>query len=222
MTAPQHRSGLLSGLRLRSGLRSGLRAGLALAAGVAALGAGVAYADNDCEARVADWKPRSALVKMAEDKGWQVDAIRVDDGCYAVIGVDAQGKFFRAKIDPATLDVVSMRERRGGERRHGRRMRDGDEDGPRGWRGGEEGGPRGWRGGRGRDEGSGWRGGDEERRREGRRHGRHDDDDGESRDSRSGDAPAQPPSMSAPTTAPPSAPAPDGQSLIGPPKAEIR
>ena len=210
MTAPQHRRGF------RSGLRSGLRAGLALAAGVAALGAGVAYADNDCEARVADWKPRSALVKMAEDKGWQVDAIRVDDGCYAVIGVDAQGKFFRAKIDPATLDVVSMRERRGGERRHGRRMRDGDEDGPRGWRGG-----------RGRDEGSGWRGGDEERRGEGRRRGRHNDDDGESRESRTGDAPAPPPPFmsaptTAPTTAPPPAPAPDGQSLIGPPKAEIR
>lgn len=90
--------------------------------------------DQSCEAPVANWRPRSAVVKLAEDKGWQVDRIKVDDGCYELRVTDAQGRRMRVTVDPASLEVLETRvrgeghergERRGREsERHGRRHHD--------------------------------------------------------------------------------------------------
>ena len=92
---------------------------IAASFGLAALAAaGIARADDRCEARVADWQPRSAVVRMAEAKGWQVESIRVDDGCYEIRASDGQGKRLRAKVDPSTLEVVKLTTR-GDDEGHG-------------------------------------------------------------------------------------------------------
>ncbi|CAM8828462.1 PepSY domain-containing protein [Burkholderia pseudomallei] len=88
-----------------------------------ALGIRAAMADdgNDCRAPLADWKPRDAVRALAQQKGWRVDKLKADDGCYEIKGHDADGKRFKAKLDPVTLDVVRMK-------REGERKRDHDDD----------------------------------------------------------------------------------------------
>lgn len=67
-----------------------------------------AQAEDDCEVPMALWQPRAAVVRLATEKGWDVRRIKIDDGCYEVIGRDAEGRSIEAKLDPATLAVVEM------------------------------------------------------------------------------------------------------------------
>ena len=73
--------------------------------------AGPALADDDCDAPVRQWQPREAVMQMAAQKGWQVQRLKIDDGCYELRGRDAQGRGFKAKIDPRTLAIVKMKQR---------------------------------------------------------------------------------------------------------------
>lgn len=93
-------------------LRRGL---LALSLGLAAL---PTLADDDCDAPVQRWQPREAVRQMAAQRGWEIQRLKIDDGCYEIRGQDAEGRAFKAKIDPETLKVVKMkrRDREGGER----------------------------------------------------------------------------------------------------------
>lgn len=76
-------------------------AGLALA--------GIARADDDeCYVPMANWQPREAVQKMAEDQGWTVRRIKTDDGCYEIKGRDAKGRQIEVKVDPGTLAIVEM------------------------------------------------------------------------------------------------------------------
>lgn len=89
---------------------------------------GPALADRSCSAPLADWQPRAALERKLLAEGWRDVAIRSDDGCYKVIGLDPSGERTKARFDPATLDRVERG--RGG---HGPRHRhhggaDGDDD----------------------------------------------------------------------------------------------
>ena len=70
-----------------------------------------ALADDDCDAPVNQWQSRDAVMQMAARQGWQVQRLKIDDGCYELRGRDAQGRAFKAKIDPRTLAVVKMRQR---------------------------------------------------------------------------------------------------------------
>lgn len=79
-----------------------------LSALLALLSAGTALADEKCSTPMTDWQPREAVVKFAESKGWKVRRIRIDDGCYAVDGRDAQGRKIEAALDPATLEVIEI------------------------------------------------------------------------------------------------------------------
>ncbi|MGV8892629.1 MAG: PepSY domain-containing protein [Burkholderiaceae bacterium] len=45
-------------------------------------------ADDDCVDPVADWKPREVLRQQLEQRGWTIQRIKVEDGCYQVRGVD--------------------------------------------------------------------------------------------------------------------------------------
>ena len=67
-----------------------------------------AHAEDDCDVPMAQWQPRAAVVQLAAEKGWQLRRIRIDDGCYEVIGRDATGRDIEVKLDPATLAVVEM------------------------------------------------------------------------------------------------------------------
>lgn len=82
--------------------------------------AGAAHADDDdCEVPMGRWQPREAVQQAVRARGWQAERIKIDDGCYEVRGTDAQGVGIKAKLDPATLEVVEMKRRdRDGDRRH--------------------------------------------------------------------------------------------------------
>ena len=86
-------------------LRRGL---LAMALGLAVL---PTWADDDCDAPVNRWQSREAVRQMAAQQGWQIQRLKIDDGCYEIRGTDAQGRGFKAKIDPETLKVVKMKQR---------------------------------------------------------------------------------------------------------------
>ena len=70
-----------------------------------------ALADDDCDVPMQRWQPRSAVLQYATRQGWQVQRLKIDDGCYQVHGRDAQGRAFKAKLDPATLRVVKIKYR---------------------------------------------------------------------------------------------------------------
>ena len=69
---------------------------------------GTALAASDCTDPVADWQPREALRLQLEQHGWEVQRIKVDDGCYEVRGVDKKGNAFRAKYAPASLHIRKL------------------------------------------------------------------------------------------------------------------
>ena len=77
--------------------------------------------DDDCHVPMSQWQPREAVQKMAEAHGWQVNRIRIDDGCYQIRGIDEAGRPFKAKIDPATLSIVKMKRK---DRHHDDHARD--------------------------------------------------------------------------------------------------
>jgi hypothetical protein len=67
-----------------------------------------ALAGDDCTVPMTDWQPREAVMKFAAEQGWDLRRIRIDDGCYEVIGRDAEGRAIEVKLNPATLAVVEM------------------------------------------------------------------------------------------------------------------
>lgn len=79
-----------------------------LTAALIVLAAGPALAEDDCDIPMANWQPREAVRTMAEERGWQVKRIKIDDGCYEIRAVDADGRAFEAKIDPQTLVVIEI------------------------------------------------------------------------------------------------------------------
>jgi hypothetical protein len=94
---------------------------LALSLGAAVL---PAWASEDCDAPVNRWQSREALRQMAAAQGWQVQRLKIDDGCYEIRGTDTQGRAFKAKIDPETLKVLKMKQDR--HQRARENVRDGD------------------------------------------------------------------------------------------------
>lgn len=105
-------------------LRRGL---LALSLGLAAL---PTWADDDCNAPLDRWQSREAVRQMAAQQGWQIQRLKIDDGCYEIRGTDAEGRTFKAKIDPETLKVVKMKQR---DRQHSqKRDRDREHAAPQG------------------------------------------------------------------------------------------
>lgn len=79
---------------------------LAVVAALAASGA--ALADTDCSDPLKDWQSREALRQQVELRGWTVQRIKVDDGCYEVRGTDRLGNKVKAKYGPATLRIRSL------------------------------------------------------------------------------------------------------------------
>lgn len=88
-----------------------------------ALASPVALArEDDCKVPMAQWQPREAVEQMAKARGWTVHRIKVDDGCYQIRGIDADGREIAVKIDPGSLAIVRMKHRTGrGDGDDGRR-----------------------------------------------------------------------------------------------------
>lgn len=75
---------------------------------VSILVSGNALAEKDCVDPVADWQSREVLRERLEQRGWKVQRIKVDDGCYEVKGIDRRGNKFKAKYAPASLRVRKL------------------------------------------------------------------------------------------------------------------
>jgi hypothetical protein len=86
-------------------LRHGL---LVLSLGLAAL---PTWAGDDCDAPVNRWQTREALRQWAAAQGWQIQRLKIDDGCYEIRGTDEQGRSFKAKVDPESLKVLKIKQR---------------------------------------------------------------------------------------------------------------
>lgn len=67
-----------------------------------------ALADEECRDPIADWQPREVLKKFLEEQGWVVQRIRIDDGCYQVRALDAQGRRVEATYSPASLELLEI------------------------------------------------------------------------------------------------------------------
>src|SRR5690554_1521078 len=67
-----------------------------------------ALASDDCNDPVGQWQPREILRQQLEDQGWTVQRIKVDDGCYEVKGVDADGHRIEAEYAPASLNLMEI------------------------------------------------------------------------------------------------------------------
>ena len=68
---------------------------------------GTALAAEDCTDPVADWQPRETLRLQLEQHGWEVQRIKVDDGCYEVRGVDKIGNAFKKTDEPSVVTQSS-------------------------------------------------------------------------------------------------------------------
>lgn len=86
-----------------------MKARLSIAAVLAGiLVSGAALADTACDDPVASWQPRESLRQKIEQRGWVVQRIKVDDGCYEVRGRDRKGNKFKATYAPASLRLLTL------------------------------------------------------------------------------------------------------------------
>ncbi len=86
-----------------------------------------ALADDDCFVPMADWQPRDAVARMAEENGWTVRRIKIDDGCYEIDGTDAEGRRIEVTLHPGTLEVIEIEYEDDDDRRDRDRDRDRDQ-----------------------------------------------------------------------------------------------
>lgn len=100
-----------------------LPAARAIALAIAVLAAQAVRAAGECDVPAEAWQPRSAVHALAQRNGWHIDRLKIDDGCYEIKGLDAAGRRFKAKLDPATLEVVRMKLERGDHERERERER---------------------------------------------------------------------------------------------------
>ena len=84
----------------------------------------VAQADTRCSVPMTDWQPRDAVARLAEQNGWKVRRIKIDDGCYEVTGTDAKGRKFKVKVHPGTLAVIKQKYVDEDDKDHGRKGKD--------------------------------------------------------------------------------------------------
>ena len=75
---------------------------------LAGLPAGAALADDDCFVPMAEWQPRDAVERLAEENGWTLRRIKIDDGCCEIEGSDAEGREIEVTVHPATLEVIEL------------------------------------------------------------------------------------------------------------------
>ncbi|GAB4273263.1 MAG: PepSY domain-containing protein [Pararhodobacter sp.] len=70
--------------------------------------AGVALADDECLVPMADWQPLDAITRLAEENGWTVRRIKIDDGCYEIKGRDREGRRIEVTVHPSTLQILEL------------------------------------------------------------------------------------------------------------------
>lgn len=52
---------------------------------------------------------REGVAQLANDRGWTITSMEIDDGCYEVKVTDVGGNTIEAKIDPATFEAIKAK-----------------------------------------------------------------------------------------------------------------
>ena len=60
----------------------------------------------------AGWQPQDKLEKMLLDRGWRINRVKEDGGCYEVYAIDEKGQRVEAYFHPQTLQSVPTKPRR--------------------------------------------------------------------------------------------------------------
>ena len=58
------------------------------------------------------WQPQAKLEKMLSDRGWRINRVKEDGGCYEVYAIDEKGKRVEAYFHPKTLEPVPTNSKR--------------------------------------------------------------------------------------------------------------
>ncbi|MEJ1999514.1 MAG: PepSY domain-containing protein [Maritimibacter sp.] len=66
------------------------------------------HESDDCRAPMSEWRPRSEVQAHAEAQGWQVRRIKIEDGCYEIVGRDQNGRAIEVHIDPASFEIIKI------------------------------------------------------------------------------------------------------------------
>lgn len=65
-----------------------------------------ALASERCNVPQSDWRPVEDLKAALAAKGWTINNVKTEDGCYEVYGHDEAGKRVEIFFDPATFEAV--------------------------------------------------------------------------------------------------------------------
>ena len=80
---------------------------LALAPALA-FGTGLATCDSGPQE---GWQPQATLEKQLTEKGWKVNRIKIDGGCYEVYGTTPQGDRVEAYFHPVSFEQLLVTRR---------------------------------------------------------------------------------------------------------------
>ena len=58
------------------------------------------------------WQPQEKLEKMLVEKGWRINRVKEDGGCYEVYAINDKGQRVEAYFHPKTLESVPTQSRR--------------------------------------------------------------------------------------------------------------
>lgn len=80
---------------------------LALGAGLIASSGAFATGLATCDSGPREtWQPQAKLEKMLTDKGWRINRVKEDGGCYEVYAINEAGQRVEAYFHPKTLDFI--------------------------------------------------------------------------------------------------------------------
>jgi len=65
-------------------------------------------ANHECYVPMKDWRSRVEVIRYAEAQGWAVQRVRIDDGCYELFAVSAEGIDIEVRINPGSLEIIAI------------------------------------------------------------------------------------------------------------------
>ena len=80
------------------------------------LAAPASGANHECYVPMKNWHSRREVVEFIEAQGWLVHKVRIDDGCYEIYGLNAEGIDIEMRINPGSLEILSLEVERFGQR----------------------------------------------------------------------------------------------------------
>ncbi|MCQ0972011.1 PepSY domain-containing protein [Paracoccus sp. TK19116] len=64
------------------------------------------FASERCDAPQSEWRTVDELKTELTAKGWTINNVKTEDGCYEVYGHDEAGKRVEIFFDPVTFEAV--------------------------------------------------------------------------------------------------------------------